>query len=108
MDYQIMKDQLKKVFTSTTTNIDNKTDIDKTDVKSKKNKVFYTSKIENYRQHNNFKGSFNRNNQNFKNKNYNKKINPLNKEISKCNFCRSKFHQEKNCPDAAEKYNHDL
>ena len=103
-----MKDQLKKVFTSTTTNIDNKTDIDKTDVKSKKNKVFYTSKIKNYRQHNNFKGSFNRNNQNFKNKNYNKKINPLNKEISKCNFCRSKFHWEKNCPDAAEKYNHDL
>ena len=28
MDYQIMKDQLKKVFTSTSTNIDNKTDID--------------------------------------------------------------------------------
>ena len=34
MDYQIMKDQLKKVFTSTSTNVDNKTDVDKVDVKS--------------------------------------------------------------------------
>ena len=29
-----MKDQLKKVFTSTSTNVDNKTDVDKVDVKS--------------------------------------------------------------------------
>ena len=34
MDYQIKKDQLKKVFTSTSTNVDNKTDVDKVDVKS--------------------------------------------------------------------------
>ena len=32
MDYQIMKDQLKKVFTSTSINVDNKTDIEKIDV----------------------------------------------------------------------------
>ena len=44
IDYQIMKDQLKKVFTSTSTNVDNKTDADKTDVKSEENEVFYTSK----------------------------------------------------------------
>ena len=110
MDYQIMKDQLKKVFTSTSTNVDNKNDIDKIDVKSEENEVFYTSKNKNYRQHNSFRGSFSRNNQNFKNKNYNKKMNPLNNkgEISRCNFCGSKFHLEKNCPDAAEKYNYDL
>ena len=77
MDYQIMKDQLKKVFTSTSTNVDNKTEIDKTDVKSEENEVFYTSKNMNYRQHNSFRGSFSRNNQNFKNKNYNKKMNHL-------------------------------
>ena len=29
-------------------------------------------------------------------------------EISRCNFCGSKFHWEKNCPDAAEKHNNDL
>ena len=44
MDYQIMKDQLKKVFTSNLTNVDNKTEIDKMDVKSEENEVFYTSK----------------------------------------------------------------
>ena len=36
MGYQIMKDQLKKVFTSTSTNVDNKTDTNKIDVKSGK------------------------------------------------------------------------
>ena len=37
-------------------------------------------------------------------------MNPLNNkgEISRCNFCWSKFHWEKNCPDVAEKYNNDL
>ena len=101
-----MKDQLKKVFTSTSTNVDYKTDIDKIDVKSEENEVFYTSKNKNYRQYNSFRGSFRRNNQNFKNKNYNKKMNPLNNkgEISRCNFCGLKFHWEKNCPDSAEKY----
>ena len=29
-------------------------------------------------------------------------------EISRRNFCGSKFHWEKNCPDAAEKHNNDL
>ena len=37
MDYQIMKDQLKKVFTSTSGYVDNKADIDKIDVKSEEN-----------------------------------------------------------------------
>ena len=37
-------------------------------------------------------------------------MSPLNNkgEISRCNFFGSKFHREKNCPDAAEKYSHDL
>ena len=73
MDYQIMKDQLKKVFTSNLTNVDNKTEIDKMDVKSEENEVFYTSKNQNYKQNNSFRGSFSRNSQYFKNKNYNKK-----------------------------------
>ena len=71
MDYQIMKDQLKKVFTSTSTNVDNKTGIDKTDVKSEENEVFYTSRNKYYRQQNSYRGSFTINNQNFKNKNHN-------------------------------------
>ena len=44
IDYQIMKDQLKKVFTSTSTNVDKKADTDKIDIKSEENEVFYTSK----------------------------------------------------------------
>ena len=44
IDYQIMKDQLKKVFTSTSTNVDKKADTDKIDVKSEENEMFYTSK----------------------------------------------------------------
>ena len=97
MDYQIMKNQSKNVFTSTSTNVNNKTEIDKIDVKSEENEVFYTSKNKNYRQHNSYRGSFSRNDENFENKNYNKKINPLNNkgEISRCNFCGSKFHWER-------------
>ena len=49
MDYQIMKDQLKKVFTSSSGYVDNKADIDKIDVKSEENEAFYTSKNNNYR-----------------------------------------------------------
>ena len=92
-----MKYQLKNLFSSTSTNVDNKTDVDKIDVKTEENKVFYTSRNKNYRQQNSYRASFNRNNQNFKNKNYNKKINPLNNkgQISRCNFCGSKFHCEK-------------
>ena len=39
-----------------------------------------------------------------------RKVNPLNnkEETSRYNFCWFKFHWEKNCPDAAEKYDHDL
>ena len=109
MDYQIMKDQLKKVFTSTSANVDNKTEVDKTDAKPK-TEVFYTSRNKNYRPQNSYGGSFNRNIQYFKNKNYNKKMNPLNKkgEISRCNFYRWKFNWKKNCSDAAEKSNNDL
>ena len=109
MDYQIMKDQLKKVFTSTSTNVDNKTDMNKIDVKSEENEVFYTSKNKNYRQRS-YRRPFNRNNQNFKNKNYNKKTNPLNNkgEISKFQLLWVKISLGKNCPDAIEKYNLDL
>ena len=56
MDYQIMKDQLKKVFTSTSTTADNKTDVDKIAVKSEENEVFYTSRNKNYRQENSYRG----------------------------------------------------
>ena len=45
-----MTDQLKKVFTSTSTKVDNKTDIGKIDVKPQKNELFYTSRNKNYRQ----------------------------------------------------------
>ena len=48
MDYQIMKNQLRKIFAITSTNIDNKADIDKIDVKLEENEVFYTSKKKNY------------------------------------------------------------
>ena len=37
MEYQIMKGQLQKLFISTLTYVNNKTDVDKTDVKSEKN-----------------------------------------------------------------------
>ena len=96
MDYQIMKDQLQKLFISTLTNVNNKTDVDKINVKSDKNEVFYTSRNKNYRQQNSYRGPFNSNNQNFKNKNYNKTMNPLNnkEEISRCNFDGSKFDGE--------------
>ena len=63
-----MKDQLKKVFTSSSTNPDNKTDADKIDVKSEESEVFYTSRNKNYRHQNSYRGFFSRNNQNFKNK----------------------------------------
>ena len=97
MDYQIMKNQFRKIFAITSTNIDNKADIDKIDVKLEENDVFYTSKNKNYRQHNSFRGSFSRNKKNFENRNYNKKMNSLNNkgEISRCNFCGSKFRWEK-------------
>ena len=109
MDYQIMKDQLKKVFTSTSANVDNKTEVDKTDAKPE-TEVYYTSRNKNYRQQNSYGGSFNRNIQYFKNKNYNKEMNPLNNkgEISRCNFYGSKFNWKKNCSDAAEKSHNDL
>ena len=42
MDYQIMKDQLKMVYSSTSTNVDNKIEVDKTDVKPEESEVFYT------------------------------------------------------------------
>ena len=77
------------VFTSTSTNVDNKTEVRKIDVKQEENEVFYTSRNKNYRQQNCYTGSLNKNNQ-------------------RCNFSGSKFHWEKNCPDAAEKSNNDL
>ena len=43
-----MKHQLKNLFSSTSTNVDNKTDVDKIDVKSEENEIFYTSKNKNY------------------------------------------------------------
>ena len=43
-----MKNQLRKIFAITSTNIDNKADIDKIDVKLEENEVFYTSKNKNY------------------------------------------------------------
>ena len=43
-----MKNQLRKIFAITSTNIDNKADIDKIDVKLEENEVFYTSKKKNY------------------------------------------------------------
>ena len=61
MNYQILKNQLKKAFTSTSTNVGNKTEVDKIDVKTEENEVFYTSRNKNYRQQNSYRRSFNRN-----------------------------------------------
>ena len=65
MDYQIMKVQIERVFTITSTNVHNKTEVDKIDVKPEENDVFYTSRGKNYRQQNSYTESFNKNNQNF-------------------------------------------
>ena len=61
IDYQIIKDQLKKVFISTSTNVDKETEVDKTDVKPEENEVFFTSRGKNYRQQNSYSGNQNRN-----------------------------------------------
>ena len=61
IDYQIIKDQLKNVFISTSTNVDKKTEVDKTDVKPEENEVFFTSRGKNYRQQNSYSGNQNRN-----------------------------------------------
>lgn len=50
MDYQIMDDQLKKIFTSTSTNVHNKTEAGKTDVQPEENNAFYKSRGKDYRQ----------------------------------------------------------
>ena len=65
MDYQIMKVQIERAFTITSTNVHNKTEVDKIDVKPEENDVFYTSRGKNYRQQNSYTESFNKNNQNF-------------------------------------------
>ena len=104
MDYQIMKDQLKKVFTSSSGYVDNKADIDKIDVKSEENEAFYTSKNNNYRNIIVLDDLSVEITKILKMK-ITKKINPFNNkgEISRYNFCGSKFHWEKNCPDATKK-----
>ena len=61
IDYQIIKDQLKNVFISTSTNVDKKAEVDKTDVKPEENEVFFTSRGKNYRQQNSYSGNQNRN-----------------------------------------------
>ena len=68
-----MKGQIKKVSTSTSTNVDNKTDVNKIDINSEENEVFYTSRNRNYIQESSYRGSFSKDNENFKNKNYSKK-----------------------------------
>ena len=50
MDYQIMDDQPKKIFTSTSTNVHNKTEAGKTDVQPEENNAFYKSRGKDYRQ----------------------------------------------------------
>lgn len=50
MDYQIMDDQLKKIFASTSTNVHNKTEAGKTDVQPEENNAFYKSRGKDYRQ----------------------------------------------------------
>ena len=109
MDHQIAKRPIKKVFTSTSGNVYNKTE-NTNDFKLEQHDIIYKSRDMNDRQQNSYGGFFDWNNQHFKNKNYNRKTNPLNNKgkISRCNFCRSKFHQEKNCADAAEKSNNGL
>ena len=66
-----MKDQLKKVFTSTSTNVDNKSEVDKL-LNQKKIRYFIHLNIR-ITENKIVRGFFSRNNQNFKHKKYNKK-----------------------------------
>ena len=66
-----MKDQLKKVFTSTSTNVHNKSEVDKL-LNQKKIRYFIHRKIR-ITENKIVRGFFSRNNQNFKHKKYNKK-----------------------------------
>ena len=52
---------MKKVFISTSTNVDKETEVDKTDVKPEENEVFFTLRGKNYRQQNSYSGNQNRN-----------------------------------------------
>ena len=116
MDYQVMKDQLKKVFTNTSADFDSKKVDCKDEIKVEENDIFYsTSRFQTGQTYSNKgrgKSQFNRGKQHFKsfNKGPSKKTNPTNNkgEISRCNFCGSKFHWQKNCPDANEDCNTNL
>ena len=123
MDYQIMKDQLKKVFTNTSENFLVTKDSFKPEVKSEESDVFYASGNYNNMPNNCNRGcgrnnyfrkkAFNRDynsNKNYQNQGNNKKTNPLNAkgEVSRCNFCGSKFHWANNCPDALENFQKDI
>ena len=66
-----MKDQLKKVFTSTSTNVGNKSEVDKL-LNQKKIRYFIHLNIR-ITENKIVRGFFSRNNQNFKHKKYNKK-----------------------------------
>ena len=54
MDHQIAKKKrpTKKVFTSTSCNVNNKTEEDTSDFKLEQNDIFYKSRDKNYRQQN--------------------------------------------------------
>ena len=119
MDYNIMKDQLKKVFTNTARDLSSR---DEAEEKFKieteeKSDVYYNKEINKYntyrgRGRNNFnRGRYNNNyNRNKEVKNSEKKQNPTNSkgEVCRCNFCGSRFHFVNNCPDAPERFDNNI
>ena len=54
MDHQIAKRPIKRVFTSTSGNIHNKTEEDTSDFKLEQNDIFYKSRDKIYRQQNSY------------------------------------------------------
>ena len=77
MDHQIAKWPIKKVFTSTSGNVHNKTEEDTSDLKLEQNNIFYKLRDKNYRQQNSYERFFDWSNQHFKKKNYKEKLTHL-------------------------------
>lgn len=131
MDYNIMKDQLKKVFTNTARDLSprNEYEDDRIKVESQEEKsevlynkdfsksdAYYSKDFSKYSSNRGRgRGNFNRGKQNnfHKNKelkNSEKKQNPTNSkgEVCRCNFCGSRFHFVNNCPDVPERFENNI
>ena len=112
MDNEILKDRLKKVFTSTA--VDKKEDLN-TEIKIEEVDVFFSSnRVHN--QSSNYRGQVDEISVEVRRifiivgTKISQKTNPVKSkgETSKCNICGSKFHGEKNCPDAIDRNKHEI